>query len=401
MGSIRVRKETGKLYLDFRYQGKRCREQTELDDTKVNRRRLERLAKRVDAQITAGTFNYAETFPNSPRAKDLAPDIPEPTNSHPTLAEYAEQWFARSEVAWKRSYRHKLREILELHVKPAFGEKVVSDIRKPEVLEFRAQLAKVSHGAQKGLSTSRVNQIVNLLKQILEDAADQFEFNTPFRGYKPLRLPRTEVDPLSLDEVQRFLDALDEAWRPYFIVRFFTGMRTAEVDGLKWDWVNFETREILVRETRVWGEKETPKTDGSTREIQMSDVVYQALETERVRAATKNSPYVFTTRYGYPLTYRNVNNRVWYPTLEKAGLRRRRPYQTRHTAATLWLAAGESPEWIARQMGHSNTRMLFTVYSRYVPNLTRQDGSAMENLLRSRLGDLSTPHTEHNRPTSV
>lgn len=103
MGSIRVRKETGKLYLDFRYQGKRCREQTELDDTKVNRRRLERLAKRVDAQITAGTFNYAETFPNSPRAEALAPELPKSVNNHPTLAEYAEQWFARSEVAWKRS----------------------------------------------------------------------------------------------------------------------------------------------------------------------------------------------------------------------------------------------------------------------------------------------------------
>jgi integrase len=62
-------------------------------------------------------------------------------------------------------------------------------------------------------------------------------------------------------------------------------------------------------------------------------------------------------------------------------LKRRNPYQTRHTAATLWLASGESPEWIARQMGHSNTKMLFTVYSRYVPNLTRQDGSAFERLL--------------------
>ena len=39
------------------------------------------------------------------------------------------------------------------------------------------------------------------------------------------------------------------------------------------------------------------------------------------------------------------------------------------------------PEWIARQLGHTNTQMLFRVYSRYVPNLTRQDGSAMERLL--------------------
>lgn len=84
---------------------------------------------------------------------------------------------------------------------------------------------------------------------------------------------------------------------------------------------------------------------------------------------------------GNPLNHNNVTKRVWYPLLDELGLKRRNPYQTRHTAATLWLAAGESPEWIARQMGHSTTRMLFTVYSRYVPNLTRQDGSAMDRLL--------------------
>jgi len=50
----------------------------------------------------------------------------------------------------------------------------------------------------------------------------------------------------------------------------------------------------------------------------------------------------------------------------------------RHTAATLWLASGESPEWIANQMGHANTEMLFRTYSRYVPNLTRKDGSAAD-----------------------
>ncbi|BBE11161.1 hypothetical protein HH1059_20760 [Halorhodospira halochloris] len=37
-------------------------------------------------------------------------------------------------------------------------------------------------------------------------------------------------------------------------------------------------------------------------------------------------------------------------------------------------------------MGHSDTKMLFTVYSRYVPNLTRRDGSAIERLLSAQLG---------------
>lgn len=32
----------------------------------------------------------------------------------------------------------------------------------------------------------------------------------------------------------------------------------------------------------------------------------------------------------------------------------RKPYQSRHTAATLWLAAGEAQEWIGKQLGHVN-----------------------------------------------
>ena len=79
----------------------------------------------------------------------------------------------------------------------------------------------------------------------------------------------------------------------------------------------------------------------------------------------------------------NFTNRVWYPLLRHLDLRRRRPYQTRHTAATLWLSTGESPEWIARQLGHTTTEMLFRVYSRFRPNLTRQDGAAFERLLNS------------------
>ena len=91
--------------------------------------------------------------------------------------------------------------------------------------------------------------------------------------------------------------------------------------------------------------------------------------------------YVFCNRAGQPLDHNNFTKRVWYPLLRHLGLKPRRPYQMRHTAATLWLAAGENPEWIARQMGHASTEMLFKVYSRFVPNLTRQDGSAFERIV--------------------
>ena len=102
---------------------------------------------------------------------------------------------------------------------------------------------------------------------------------------------------------------------------------------------------------------------------------------------TGDEELVFSSKGGRPLDYNNVSKRVWYPTLKKAGLAARNPYQTRHTAATLWLASGENPEWVSRQLGHSNSEMLFRVYSKFIPNLTRQDGSAFEAILSKKLED--------------
>jgi integrase len=162
-------------------------------------------------------------------------------------------------------------------------------------------------------------------------------------------------------------------------------LRSSEVDGLKWQYVDLEKRQILVREALVQGRVETTKTDGSMREIAMNHLVFAVLTSQR-EVIAKHSDYEFWMRSGNPFINRNVTNHIWYPTLRYLGLRPRRPYQTRHTAATLWLGSGENPEWIARQMGHSSTEMLFRVYSRYVPNLTRQDGSAFEQLLRAKFG---------------
>ena len=128
------------------------------------------------------------------------------------------------------------------------------------------------------------------------------------------------------------------------------------------------------------GSMDYTKNDHSQREIAMSTPVYDALQEQINR--TKDRTFVFCNAEGHPLNYNNVAKRVWYPLLRHLKLLPRKPYQSRHTAATLWLAAGENPEWIARQMGHATTEMLFRVYSRYVPNITRQDGSAFEALLQ-------------------
>jgi integrase len=126
----------------------------------------------------------------------------------------------------------------------------------------------------------------------------------------------------------------------------------------------------------------------------MTQIVFEALQRQR-EATAKLGEYVFCNREGQPLDNKNFSDRVWYPLLRHLGLKARRPYQMRHTAATLWLASGEAPEWISNQMGHANSQMLFQVYSRFVPNLTRQDGSAIDRLLATRFATGNTGNTSN------
>ena len=65
MPSIRSRADNGLLFFDFRFQGDRCREQTLLSDTPANRKKLEKVLAKIEAEIAAGTFVYANYFPNS------------------------------------------------------------------------------------------------------------------------------------------------------------------------------------------------------------------------------------------------------------------------------------------------------------------------------------------------
>ena len=396
MGSIRRRTDNNLLFLDFRYRDIRCREQTALPDTVANRKKVQKLLDRIEADIAAGTFDYRRYFPASKNAArfDAAPAVsvavtvtaPSAPAAPPTplFKDFAETWYLEKEVEWRKSHRITVRRELDSLIS-RFGEKAVGQITKADVLAYRAELGKVTaRGKETKLSAARINKMLNPLRQILNEAADRFNFPTPCQNIKQLRIKRTDVDPFSLEDVRSILATVREDFRDYFTVRFFTGMRTGEVDGLKWKYVDFERQLILVRETIVLGVvEEDAKTIESVRDIHMSQVVSDALKRQLARSGRLKG-FVFCSRTGHALDHNNITKRIWYPLLRHLGLKKRRPYQTRHTAATLWLAAGENPEWIARQMGHTSTEMLFKVYSRYVPNLTRKDGSAFERLLSER-----------------
>lgn len=388
MAKVRVRKETGKLYLDFMFAGHRCREQTALSDTPANRKKAEALLQRVQAKILLGELNYVEFFPGSgniakvqPAESILAVAGGSKPIDTPLFADFADQWFDENKIQWRSSHTKNVDSILNSSLKPIFKGKHVSEITKPDILKARNKMAKrPGRGPSGMMSAKSINNHMNILRMLMTEASDRYDFTNPYRNIKPLKLQRVHIEPFSLNEVETILRTVREDYRNYYLTRFYTGMRTGEIDGLKWEYVDFERREILVRETLIAGETEYTKTDGSQREIPMFGPVYEALK-EQHAATGRLSKYVFCNREGNPLDHNNVTKRVWYPLLRALNLKQRRPYQTRHTAATLFLASGENPEWVARTLGHSTTEMLFKVYSRYVPNLTRQDGSAFERLI--------------------
>ncbi len=407
MGKVRTRPETGRLYLDFSYLGKRCREYTSLEDTPRNRRKVESLLKKVLEEISLGTFDYATLFPGSKRAakfrngpatgSDGSSAQPAPTPgpvpavappefvpSTPLFKDFADTWKMECTPQWRPSHLEAVEGVLSKYLLPAFADRAVETIKRADVLAFRAQLSKHQSPTGRRLGNNRINKIMTFLRQILNEAANRYEFPQAFQGIKPLKMLKTEVHPFTLDEVNLILEKVRPDYRNYMAVRFFSGLRSGEMHGLRWKNIDFDAGLILVRETLVKGEVQSGgKTYESVRDVPMLPIVREALEAQ-YKVTGGRYEWVFCNRNGMPIDTNNFVKRVWRPMLAYVDLPYRRPYQTRHTTATLMLAAGESPEWIASILGHTSTEMLFKTYSRFVPNLTRQDGSAMSRLLAER-----------------
>lgn len=380
MASLRSR--DSKLFVDFRYRGQRCREPLGRLDTPGQRLEAQVLVDRLAQAVDRESFDYATFFPRSPSLRRHAGwgariAVPEPV---PTLEAFAARWQAEKAPGWRIATRRAVAGILSLHLIPRWGHRRVDQVGRSDLLALRAELGCVPYGDRGPRSPRTLNRICGVAKSLLDEAALRHGFANPIADLRRLRQPRTEIVPFSMPEVHRILAAVEPAWHDYLVVRFFTGLRTGELHGLKWNRVDFDRRCIEVREAFSGGRTEATKTEGSRRDVQMSTPVRQALLRQRGRA-DGDSDYVFTSSKGGPLHINNVTDRFWAPLLARLGIPYRRLYQTRHTCATFWLAAGEVPEWIARQLGHASTALLFSTYSRYVPNLTRTDGSAMERLL--------------------
>lgn len=279
---------------------------------------------------------------------------------------YAEAWLERRKAVIAPSTWRDYKSILDVHAVPRLG---------------RIPLCRIHHGDVESLldglveySGKRRNNIMVPVRALFRDAVRRGDLReSPCAHVRRCREDRAEIDPMSFGEVGLFLEHVDPWYRPYFAAAFLTGMRPSELIALKWRNVDFATRTIAVREGRVQGVEGPTKTVTSVRDVDMLTPLVDVLRCHREMSAGGDS-YVFTGKDGGPLDVDNLRNRVWLPTLSKAGLRRRTMYETRHTFASLMLSCGEDLLWVARMLGHASPEMIFRHYGKFVRNRARRDG---------------------------
>jgi integrase len=253
----------------------------------------------------------------------------------------------------------------------------------------------------KSISAKRIQNVMIPLRVIVKDAIEEhgwINFPDPFSNCKLPRPKKYRVQPFSFDEWNILINRIPEWYRPYFEFAVQTGLRPSEQVALKWGVIDEEYIHIELSRVRNH-EKEDLKTHESRRRILLRPTLKHILEQQRELTKEVQSPYVFINTFGRPILQDKLRE-LWSRVICKTSLTYRRMYETRHTFASWALALGETPEWVARTLGHVDTSMVYKTYGRYIPNLTKMDGSAFESQFsgsQNSKGNQAGHNCGHNR----
>ncbi len=160
-----------------------------------------------------------------------------------------------------------------------------------------------------------------------------------------------DMRPLTIEEVNTYLEAFDLREKLIARLAIFEGMRPGEILALRWKSVTGET--VRVAERVYKRVLNTPK-NGKTREGAISDGTLELLK-EWAGLTQDPSPdgFVFPSeKLVTPLSLDNVWRRNMFPTLDKIGLGWATFQVLRKTNASLSKKAGVDPKVASDQRGH-------------------------------------------------
>lgn len=289
-------------------------------------------------------------------------------------------------------------------VRPEFGKKRISTLKKSDVKRFYNYLAD-----ERSLQASTIDSIHTVLHQVLDMAVDDsYIRNNPsnnvlkelkqshvFKTEKRKALTRPQQD-LLLDFLQR--NHTYNHWYPIFAVMLGTGLRVGEATGLRWCDIDLDKGMVDVNHTLVYYchrhevEKNgcyfnvnTPKTETSVRQVPMMDFVKEAFLKEKeyqeamgveCKATVDGyTDFIFVNRFGnvqhqgtlnkaIRRIIRDCNDEVLMKGEDDPVLLPHFSCHTlRHTFTTRMCEAGVNVKVIQDTLGHADIATTLNIYA--------------------------------------
>jgi integrase len=282
----------------------------------------------------------------------------DPSGGRVLFPDWADRWWATT-VNLRPSTRARDDSLYRNHVKPTWGTFQLANIDHLGVREWIAELSA------SGLAPTTVHKCAQILAKIRRAAVDAGLIASSPCERQPL--PKVEPDEMRFldpDEVARLADAVEPRYRGIVLVGAYGGMRAGEMFGLRAERVDVlhatvDVAEVLV-EVNGHHHLGPPKTRAGRRRVPLPRFVVDAI-TEHVGGLAPKE-LVFPAPRGGPVRASLFRRRVWHPAVKAAGLTPLRVHDLRHSAISLWIAAGASPKEIAARAGHTSVA---TVLDRY------------------------------------
>ena len=331
------------MWITFYYHSKRYRKSLGLEDTKTNRKYATNvLLPEIHYKLNSGEF-----FNNAEKKKV------------PTVGEFAKVSLELHKSHRKQSTIYDYLLSLKNHILPYFENTLIDQIKPSDLALWQNKvLEKVSAG--------RLKNIRIVLNTILEDALnDEIITKNPFSSVKlPKRNPII-IHPFILDEIKAILSKAEGMYQSFYAVGFFTGMRTGEIVGLKWEDIDFERKEIHISRSIRMGVESSPKTANSIRTIDLLDTLVPYLKKQFYRTGAKKS-YVFLTQNDtHIFDAKNIRDFDWVKVLKKLELPYRPIYHMRHSFASLMIENGEDILWVSHMLGHKSSKTTLDRYAKF------------------------------------
>ena len=318
------------------------------------------------------------TFPTLAAAKgwraDAASALRKGTMRAPsqtTLREAAQVWVAgaldgsirtRSGDTYKPSALRGYEQALRTRILPDLGAAKLSEVARSDVQDLADRLLA------RGLDPSTIRNALMPLRAIYRRAVSRGDVAVnPTTG---LELPavRGRRDRIaSPAEAAALVAALPEHERALWATALYGGLRRGELMALAWEHVDFAGGVIRVERSYdpQAAEYVTPKSRAGTRKVPIAAVLREHLVAHRLRSG-RATGLVFGTTPSRPFDSWQVKGRadkVW----REAGLVPIGMHESRHTFASLMIAAGVNAKALAVYMGHASVTITLDRYGHLLP----------------------------------